>query len=176
MYCCNHGNHTMKNSIEKYGFYFLISVIILYLLLYIFYPQKTQEALLASLSLLKTIIPLLILVFIFMGIVNYLITPKTISKYLGKESGIKGWLIAVAFGIISHGSIYAYFPMLGELRKYGMRNALIAAFLYNRAIKIPLLPLLIYYFGATYVVVLTIYMIIASVALGLAIDLVSTDK
>ncbi len=53
-----------------------------------------------------------------------------------------------------------------------MRIGLIAAFIYSRAIKIPLLPLMIYYFGFMFVVLLTIYMIIAAVIQGKIIEIV----
>jgi uncharacterized membrane protein YraQ (UPF0718 family) len=62
--------------------------------------------------------------------------------------------------------------MLGDLRKQGMKNGLIAAFLYARAIKIPLLPLMAYYFGITFVIILTIYMILASVIEGKIIEII----
>ena len=107
-----------------------------------------------------------------MGIMNYIVNPKTIAKYVGEESGIKGWLLSISAGILSHGPIYVWYPLLKDLRNHGMRIGLIAVFIYNRAIKIPLLPLMIYYFGLMFVVVLTIYMIIASVIQGKLIDLV----
>jgi hypothetical protein len=47
-----------------------------------------------------------------------------------------------------------------------MRTALAATFLYNRAVKVPLLPLMIYYFGIAFTAVLTAYMILFSVAVG----------
>ncbi len=50
------------------------------------------------------------------------------------------------------------------LQKKGMRPALIATFLYNRAVKIPLLPLLIIYFGLTYSLVLMVVMTIGTFA------------
>ncbi len=31
---------------------------------------------------------------------------KTVSKYVGKGSGIKGWFLAISTGILSHGPIY----------------------------------------------------------------------
>ena len=91
-------------------------------------------------------------------------------KYLGKESGVKGWLLAITMGIVSHGPIYTWYPLLKELRNHGMRTGLLAVFLYNRAVKIPLLPIMIYYFGVVFVVVLTVYMIIASVIEGKLIE------
>ncbi len=101
-----------------------------------------------------------------MGITNYFTDPRTVSKYVGKGSGIKGWLLAVFAGMLSHGPIYAWYPLLRDLRNQGMKSGLIAVFLYNRAIKIPLLPLMVYYFRIPFVVILTSYMIVASIIQG----------
>ncbi len=59
-----------------------------------------------------------------------------------------------------------------------MRSGLIAAFLYSRAIniKIPLLPLMVYYFGALFVVVLLPYIVIASLVVGEIIELIGSRK
>jgi hypothetical protein len=53
-----------------------------------------------------------------------------------------------------------------------MRSGLVAAFLYNRAIKIPLLPVMGYYFGIRFVGILLIWMILAAVVEGKMIELV----
>ena len=97
---------------------------------------------------------------------NYFVNPKTVSKYVGEGSGIKGWLLAIFTGILSHGPIYAWYPILKDLREQGMKIGLITVFLYNRAIKIPLLPLMVYYFGIPFVIILTGYIIIASIVQG----------
>ena len=90
---------------------------------------------------------------------------------MGGESGIKGWVLAISMGILSHGPIYVWYPLLKDLRDHGMRSGLIAVFLYNRAIKIPLLPVMIFYFGIGFVIILSIYMMIASVVEGKIINL-----
>lgn len=97
--------------------------------------------------------------------------PKAISKYLGKGSGVGGWLLSIVAGIISHGPIYVWYPLLKELRKQGMRQGLAAVFLYNRAIKIPLLPVMIYYFGVAFTVLLLVFRVIASVIEGKMIEI-----
>jgi len=63
---------------------------------------------------------------------------------------------------------------LQELREAGMRSGLVAAFLYNRAIKLPLLPLMIYYFGTMFVAVLLVYMVIVSVIEGKLIEFIES--
>jgi len=151
-------------------FSFLIFVIILYVVLFFFDAEKTYNAIHASVNIIIQILPVLVLVIFLMGVSNYFLKPKIVSKYLGAESGVKGWFIAVFLGILSHGSIYVWYPLLKELQDHGMRVGLIATFLYNRAVKIPFLPIMIYYFGVAFVVILTIYMIIISVAEGKLIE------
>lgn len=164
---------TMKRKKEiSYGLYFLGLVLLLYLVLYLLEPASIQKALWASGEVLVTIAPILVIIIGFMVLFNYFITPKTVSKYVGQGSGVKGWLLAIATGILSHGPIYIWYPLLQELREAGMRSGLVAAFLYNRAIKLPLLPLMIYYFGTVFVVVLLVYMVIVSVIEGKLIELI----
>ncbi|MEA2074359.1 MAG: permease [Euryarchaeota archaeon] len=167
-----------KNGIKKkgggyyYGLYFLGAVIGLYIVLYLLKPDSIQKALKASGNVLIQIVPVLFLILILMGIVNYFVKPKTVSKYVGKGSGIKGWFLAVSTGMLSHGPIYIWYPLLKDLRDQGMRSGLVAVFLYNRAIKIPLLPLMVYYFGTVFVVLLLIYMVIASIVEGKVIEMI----
>ncbi|MCK4330088.1 permease [candidate division WOR-3 bacterium] len=170
-----HTKEIEKNKKRKkdknYGFYFLGLVILLHLILFLFKPEGIQASFKASANLIIKIIPILVLVIIFMGVVNFFVSPKVISKYVGKGSKFTGWILAIFIGIVSHGPIYVWFPLLKELKSRGMRSGLVAVFLYNRAIKIPLLPLMVHYFGLKYVLILLIYMIIASVIEGKIIEM-----
>ena len=103
-------------------------------------------------------------------VVNYYITPKAVNKYLGKTSGLKRWVIAIIGGIISTGPIYMWYPMLKELKKKGVNYGFISTFLYNRAIKPPVIPMIIFYFGLSFTIILTIVMIIMSVIQGLIFE------
>ena len=79
------------------------------------------------------------------------------------NKGIREWIIAIVAGILSIGPGYVWYPILKDLRDKGVEDRFLVAFLYNRAIKIPWLPMLIFYFGWTYSVVLLIVMVIASI-------------
>ena len=153
---------------------FLVTIILLYLLLYIFEPGGIKKSLEVSVGLLIKIIPVFLLVIVFIGLINYFVNSKMVAKYVGKASGMKGWIIAVFTGILSHGPVYAWYPLFKELKQQGMSSSLIAVFLYNRSIKIPLLPVIIYYFGPVFVVILLFYMIIASLICGKVIGI--TEK
>jgi uncharacterized membrane protein YraQ (UPF0718 family) len=104
-----------------------------------------------------------------MTLSNYLITPEFIIKHL-RGKGFKKWFFMIVGGILSSGPIYMWYPLLADLKKKGLSYGLIACFLYNRAIKIPLLPLAIIYFGWQYIFVLTIIMIIVSITQGILIN------
>jgi len=54
--------------------------------------------------------------------------------------------------------------------KKAIAGVLIACFLYNRAIKIPLLPIAFFYFGWKYVLILSFIMIIMSFIQGILIN------
>ena len=155
-----------KNS----GMYFLGVMLAVYGILFIAEPGHIRRATMASVEILVKILPVLLFVFLFMALLNFWVNPKKIKKYVGAGSGIKGWLLAIIAGVLSHGPIYAWYPLLGDLRDHGMRSGLIATFLYNRAIKIPLLPLMIYYLGFPFVVVLAVFMMLASVLEGQIIE------
>jgi len=170
------GGEKKRKWNKHYDFYFLVAVIFLYFLLFFFDPKGAYNALKVSGNIFIQIIPVLLLVILFMAFINYFLHPKTVAKYAGKESGIKGWLLAISAGIISHGPIYVWYPLLKELRDRGMRSCLIAAFLYSRSIKIPLLPLMVYYFGVLFVVVLLPYIVIASFIEGEIIELIERRK
>jgi len=73
-------------------------------------------------------------------------------------------------GILSSGPVYVWYPLLADLREEGMRDSLVAAFMYARAIKIPMIPLLVYYFGWNFTLLFTLYLLIFSVLNGLLVE------
>ena len=158
------------------GWLFLALTILAYMLLGLINSETTAKALSFFMHVMIQVLPMLGLVFLLLFITNLLLEPKRIQRYLGKESGIKGWVTAVFAGILSVGSIYAWYTMLSELQKKGMRNALIAVFLYSRAVKLPLLPLLIHYFGAAYTLVLCLYLITFSIISGMLVEKLTKQK
>ncbi len=157
------------------SWYFLFGVLIAYLILFFLSSKIFFESLNAFTSILVKIIPVFMVVFVLMALVNYFISPKFVMKHL-KEKGAKKWFFIIIGGILSSGPIYMWYPLLAELKKKGLSNGLVACFLYNRAIKLPLLPIAIFYFGMKYVLLLTIVMIVASISQGLIIDRIMTRK
>jgi uncharacterized membrane protein YraQ (UPF0718 family) len=122
------------------------------------------------------IIPVIVLVFGIMFVTNFILTPERTVRYFGKGSGAKGWAVAIVGGILSTGPIYMWYPLLSDLKGRGMKDSLTAAFLYNRAVKIPLMPMMIFYFGWEFTVLLAVYMIIFSIISGVIVGKITGKK
>jgi uncharacterized membrane protein YraQ (UPF0718 family) len=151
---------------KRGGWWFLLGAILLYIVLGFFDRALVGASLQHFVGLLKTIAPILLLVMLFMWIIDVLIAPATIKKYMGHESGWKGWAISIIAGILSHGPVYAWYPLLQSLQQSGTRPALIATFLYARSIKLPWLPMLAFYFGTPYMIAFSVFLILFAPVVG----------
>lgn len=161
----------MRELLRKIGAgrLFLIIVVAGYVVLGIVDFEIVGEALGVFWRIFKSILPVLGIVYLLLFVSNLFITTEVVMKYLGaRRRG--GWIISIVGGIISSGPIYLWYPLLSDLQEKGMRTSLIACFLYNRAVKIPLIPMMVLYFGPKLVTVLMVVMIVFSVINGIVVD------
>jgi uncharacterized membrane protein YraQ (UPF0718 family) len=149
---------------------------VLYLILFLAAPEKAFSSLKASINIFQNVLIPLVLVLFFIFFLNLFLKPAKVAKLLGKNSGCRGIAVSAAAGIISAGPIYAWYPLLKDLKEKGAGDSLIAVFLYNRAIKLFLLPVMIAYFGLLFVGILTVLMILASVLIGYCIGILMNQK
>lgn len=161
---------------KKGPWIFMLSSIILFLVVYLLNKQKGAVAATYFYHLTLEILPVLVVVFIMMVLINLFLKTATLVKYMGKESGLKGWIVAIVAGILSIGAIYMWFPLLDDLMKKGVKPGLVAVFLYNRGIKLHWLPLMGLYFGLKYMVILTLVTILASILQGMIMDYAFAKK
>ena len=152
-------------------FLFPAVILVVYGILFAVMPDRASSALKSSGNIFLNMLIPLCFVFVLMILLNLFLKPAQVARFLGKGAGIKGILLPAAAGIVSTGPIYAWYPLLKELREKGAGNSPIAIFLYNRAVKPLLLPVMIGYFGWAYVVILTILTVLASVAIGYSMNI-----
>ena len=157
------------------SWYFLGAIVITYLLLSVFSKGIYLDSLGFFSQIIYKVIPIFIMVFVLMTLSNYFITPKFVIKHL-RDKGFKKWFFVILGGILSSGPIYMWYPLLADLKNRGLSYGLIACFLYNRAIKIPLIPLAIIYFSWQYIFILLIIMIFISVIQGILINKIMEVK
>ena len=167
----------MKKILEKVGFEgALFSLaLIAYGILAVYDLGLLKNALSTLAGLIARIVPILLLVFGFMFLTNLFFESNRVIRFLGEGSGLRGWMLAIGGGIVSSGPIYMWYPLLSDLKEKGMKSSLIAAFLYNRAVKIPLLPMMVYYFGWPFALILSIYQMLFSVANGILVQFLARE-
>ena len=153
------------------GAKFFVFVAFVYLVLFFINNEKTAASLQKGGLILIKLIPIFLAVIVLTAVINYFLKPQQIVKYFGEKSGIIGWFYAIIGGIISHGPMYAWYPMLQDMKSHGLRDGLIVTFLYARTIKLPLLPLMIDYFGLIFTTVLLIYILVGAYVQGRLMEL-----
>ncbi len=149
---------------------FLPIVLVLYLITALLDYETFLAAVRTFLGIILQILPVLALVFVLFFLVDLFIRPQAIARHLGYESGIKGWLLAVVAGIIATGPVYVWYSMLADFQEKGMRIAFSGVFLYMRSVKLPFIPLMIYYFGGAFTAVVTFYLIVFSILAGICCE------
>ena len=160
----------MKRKTNPIGVFMLGGVVITYVVLFLFDFSNAKTALIEAFGVLKMVVPIILIVFFLMGLVNITVDKEKISRHFGKESGIKGWFYAVVAGVLSHGPAYVWYPFLQNLREHGAKDSLVFTFLYARSIKIPWIPLMISYFGFSFTLFFSFYIVVASVLQGVVVE------
>ena len=124
------------------GQIYLIVAMALMAISYIKEKQKTKEALKATFKILYTIMPVLIFVFVLMGLIQAYVSRETIAAILGKQTGIVGIIYAELVGSVALFLPPAVFPFGGYLHDNGAAYGPIAGFVFTAIlIGVTTLPL-----------------------------------
>lgn len=79
-------------------------------------------------------------IFILLGLLDVWVEKATMIRYTGKDSGIKGILIAFLLGAAAAGPLYAAFPVAGVMIKKG--SSLLNVFVFIGAWSTAKIPML----------------------------------
>lgn len=128
----------MNKSIKRYRM--VILMLVVYSVVYLFNQQlfiiSTQKTLSSMLEMALILPP----IFILLGLLDVWVKRETMVKMMGKDSGIKGVLLAFLLGSAAAGPLYAAFPVALVLLKKGssFKNVLIMIGAWSTT-KIPML-------------------------------------
>jgi uncharacterized membrane protein YraQ (UPF0718 family) len=124
------------------GHVYLIIAFGLLLISYLKGKQRTKEAIKATIKILYTILPVLIFVFVLMGLIQAYVSRETIAAILGKETGVMGILYAELVGSVALFLPPAVFPFGGYFHDNGAAYGPIAGFVFTAIlIGVTTLPL-----------------------------------
>ncbi|HIP61104.1 MAG TPA: permease [Sulfurovum sp.] len=157
-------------QIKFKGIKLLLFVILIFAILAIMDTASISSLTNKFLYMLYKVSPIFSLVIIITAMINYFLKPKQIMKHFGEDAGKMGTIYALIGGMLSHGPMYAWYPMLSDMREHGLRDGLIATFMYGRAIKIPLLPFMIAMFGLGFTIIVNVYILLFAILQGILVD------
>lgn len=121
------------------------------------------------LNIMPTILSILILVSIFL----FILPNETIVRYLGKDAGYMGYLIAALLGTIALIPGFIAYPLAGILVRNGVGYPVIAVFITTlMMVGILTLPIEIKYFGVRTAILRNILYFIGAIVVGGAIGLI----
>ncbi|HBO16422.1 MAG: hypothetical protein UR69_C0003G0033 [Candidatus Moranbacteria bacterium GW2011_GWE2_35_2-] len=168
----------MIDKIKKLpgGVKFMLSMAVVYLIAIFVDKSFVLSSFNKFVQTLIELLPILVLVFGVIFIVNIFLNPETIKKHLGHDSGLKGWFYASLGSVLIVSPPYVIFPLLGQLKKHGMKYSLMAVFLGNRNVQPAFLPVMVYYFGLPFTVVISVYILIFSVLSGIVMGRVMEEN
>ncbi len=175
-YCGGTALSRGKNSSPKSGLFqglriwiFPGCIVLIYAAVFPSAPGKIAGALRASLHISGQMAVPLAIAFGIIVLLNLLINPAMISRFLGRKAGIKGLVLSTGAGILSMGPIYAWYPFVKTLREKGVSNFHTANFLSNRAVKPAMVPVMVAYFGWRFTLVFMILGIFSAWMTALAV-------
>jgi uncharacterized protein len=87
----------------------------------VFVKQKSQlaESFKLGGKMFVDILPLLVVSFILAGLIQSLIPKEALSRWLGKEAGLKGVMYGCLAGALAPGAPYISFPIIASFYKAG---------------------------------------------------------
>ena len=154
---------------------FPFAVLFAYALVCLLRPAEGRAALRAFYNVCRQVLPALSVAFAVMVCVNLFVKPAHVNRLLGDAKRARGVALSTAGGILSMGPIYAWYPLLKELRNKGASDFHIANFLCCRAVKPPLLPFIVAYFGWAFTILLTVLTVASSLLIALVVNHATQD-
>lgn len=155
---------------------FPLGVISLYGLGIVFVPESTNRALHMSGSMFWQLAWPICLALIMMVVLNRFLSPAVVTRFLGQNTGIKGVFLSSLAGILSMGPVYAWYPLLKNLKDKGASQFHVANFIGNRSIKPVLLPVLVISWGGYFTALFVLANLIGALIVACIVSLSCTDS
>lgn len=132
----------------------LIIFLVINAFVLVFIPNLGQKCFIICRNNLINFMFSLTPVFIIVGLLDVWIDKETMTKMVGKESGLKGMLVSFLLGIVTAVPLYALLPIAGILLKKGSKILNVMLFICAcTSMRIPLLLFEVSSMGWKYTVV-----------------------
>ena len=117
----------VKTLGKRYRFFLLLLAV--NLLLLAIRPELGRPAAVRFRDNLLEMLSIIPPIFLLLGLMDVWVPKETIMKYMGKDSGLRGGLLAFALGSFASGPLYASFPVAQVFLRKGVSLANVFIFL-----------------------------------------------
>lgn len=143
----------------------------MYLVLSFLRPVLAQRSLETAGAYFKEMFFILPAVFVLMGLMEVWVPKNKVEKWLGRGSGMKGRLLALALGTLPTGPLYVAFPMTATLLEKGAGIGNMVIFLGAwAALKVPQLMVEVQFLGGAFTFMRFVLTSMALFAMGWAME------
>jgi len=141
------------------------------IVLLLIFPEKQEKVAAASWEFFLEMVLILPAVMILMGLFSVFVPKESVVKYLGREAGVKGILIAAVMGSLPTGPLYIAFQIASALLRKGARISNVVVFLSAwSCIKLPQELVELEFLGLRFMSVRLILTLIFAILMGLALE------
>jgi len=135
--------------------------------------KKTWIGIKKGMRMFINLLPVILSVIILVSIVLFFLPEDIILKYLGKEAGFMGYVVAAIAGSVALIPGFIAYPLAGILVRNGVSYPVIAVFITTlMMVGILTLPIEIKYFGIKTAVLRNSLYFIGALVIGLLIGLI----
>jgi hypothetical protein len=101
-----------------------------------------------------------------------LLEKEIIKNRIKNAKNSTKYFFSIIWWIFSTWPVYMWYPFLKQLNNHWFNYWHIATFIYARAVKIPFLTVMIFYFWLKYTIIFNIVLIVLALILGILINLI----
>lgn len=162
---------------NKRLYLFLLIVLLIVVIGNLIYPEKGKHFLPIVFRYGWQIFLIMPPILILMGLMQVWIPREWIQKYIGSQSGVKGKIVCILFGILPTGPMYVFLPLASGLLKKGasVSNILILLGMMSSE-KIPQILVEINFLGLRFALTRFVLTVIAVVIMGEIIEKLVAKK
>ncbi|WP_346929420.1 permease [Clostridium sp.] len=117
----------LPKILKRYSFFLLSSLILI--LVFFFNWDLGAKSFISAQSSFIQMLSVLPPIMILLGLIDVWVPREALMKYMGKDAGFTGVLIAILIGSIAAGPMYAAFPFTAVLLKKGVKFSNIIIFM-----------------------------------------------
>ncbi len=135
--------------------------------------DKTLQGIKKGLMMFLNLLPAILAVLILVSVALYFLPNETIVKFLGKEAGVAGYIVAASIGSVALIPGFIAYPLAGLLVKSGVGYPVIAVFITTlMMVGVLTLPIEAKFFGLKTALIRNALFLLGALMIGLAIGLI----